>query len=91
MTIVWSNRAIERLAAIHDYIAHDTPQRAGTMLKELFESVEQLRMFPHSGKVVPEYERVEIREVLASNYRILYRISNDRIEIVNVLHQREQL
>ena len=91
MTIHWSERAIERLTAIHDYMHIDSPSRAQSLVRELFERVEQIRIFPRSGRIVPEYTRAEIREITHTSYRILYRISDDRIEIVNIMHYRERL
>ena len=91
MTIIWSDRAIDRLVAVHDYIAQDSPSQAGKIIKRLFDCVERLRTFPKSGKVVPEYKHLEVREVIEHPYRILYRLSGAGVEIVNVLHSRQQL
>ncbi len=91
MKIVWSDRSIDRLRAIHDFIAEESISGAASVIKQIFDAVEQLRMFPNSGRIVPEYELVEVREILSKPYRILYRISDDRVEIVNVLHSRQLL
>ena len=89
--IVWSDRSIDRLLAIHDYIAEESVFGAASVVQSIFDSVEQLRLFPHSGRIVPEYELVDVREILSKPYRILYRVTGDRVEIVNVLHSRQQL
>jgi plasmid stabilization system protein ParE len=90
MRIVWSDRSIDRLLAIHDYIAEASSANAASLIQRIFDSVERLRMFPKSGRVAPDFEQEEIREVLVSSYRVLYRERTDRIEIVNVLHARQQ-
>jgi plasmid stabilization system protein ParE len=91
MTIVWSDRAIDRLIAIHDFIAQDSPTHAISVVEGVLGRAEQLRAFPESGRIVPEYERIDVREIIEYPYRLLYRITGDRIEIVNVLHLRQQL
>ena len=91
MMIVWSDRSIDRLLSIHDYIAEESVSGAAAAIQRIFDSVEQLRMFPHSGRIVPEYELVDVREIFSKPYRILYRASGDRVEIINVLHSRQQL
>ncbi len=90
MTIIWSNRSIDRLTAIHDFIAQDSPDHASKVIQKILDRAEQLRAFPESGRMVPEYERIEVREVIEHPYRVLYRVTGDRIEIVNVLHLRQQ-
>lgn len=90
MTILWSERAIDRLSKIHDYLADDSKERARALIARLFARVEMLRAFPEAGRALPEFEHLGIREALESSYRILYRIADDRIEIVNILHSRQR-
>ncbi len=91
MTVIWSDRSIIRPIAIHDFIAQESPSRASRIMQKILDSAERLRAFPQSGRMVPEYERIEVREIIEHPYRILYRVTNDRIEIVNILHLRQQL
>lgn len=42
---------------------------------------------PHVGRIVPELEGYEFREVIYHNYRIVYRvIRKEDVEILAVLH-----
>ena len=43
-------------------------------------------MFPESGRIVPEYNQKDLWEVIFQNYRIVYRIKPDIIEIVTITH-----
>jgi len=52
---------------------------------------EQIALHPQSGRVVPEYEHDHVREVIESPYRIIYRILDDRIDVVAVLHSARQM
>ena len=47
--------------------------------------------FPRSGRMVPEYEAPDIREVIERPYRIIYRIKTDQIDILAVVHGAQLL
>jgi len=49
-------------------------------------SVEPLTAFPRMGRVVPEFQREHLREVIFENYRIIYSIEPDAVYILTVLH-----
>jgi hypothetical protein len=51
--IVWTFQAIEDVEAIRTYIARDSPHYASLMAERIVESVERLKEFPRSGRVVP--------------------------------------
>lgn len=85
--IVWTLQAIEDVEAIRAYIARDSPHYAALMAERIVESVESLKEFPRSGRVVPEVEREAYREVILGTYRIVYRLEGDRrAEILTVVH-----
>ena len=42
---------------------------------EILESIETNRTFPHIGRIVPEYNDPQLREILFRNYRIVYKLS----------------
>jgi plasmid stabilization system protein ParE len=52
---------------------------------------EQIAAFPLSGRMVPEYEVPDIREVIERPYRIIYRIRSDQIDVLAVVHSAQLL
>ena len=50
-----------------------------------------LKRFPMSGHTVPEYQDPIIRQVLEGNYRIIYRVGEEGIEILAVIHAARQM
>lgn len=40
-----------------------------------------LSSFPHTGRVVPEFDRQEIRELILPPYRIVYRIDEAKKQV----------
>jgi toxin ParE1/3/4 len=48
--------------------------------------VEQLQQFPESGRIVPEDKRGIYREIIVGNYRVVYRVDEDTVTIVTLIH-----
>ena len=61
------------------------------MIDRLTKRSEQIAAFPRSGRMVPEYEAPDIREVIERPYRIIYRIKTDQIDILAVVHGAQLL
>ena len=84
--INWTDQALVDLDEICEFIARDAPRYAQLFADRLFESVERLKEFPNSGRVVPEMGIENIREIIFGNYRIIYRVKFDEVEILTVFH-----
>ena len=84
--LYWTRQSREDLRAVREYIARDAPATASAFVRQLRQSIGRLREFPYSGQVVPELRREEIREVLRGNYRLIYRVSEGRVDILAVYH-----
>ena len=82
--IIWSPQALKDLESIRDYIAQDSVRYADLVVARIVSSVERLRSFPESGRVVPELNRQDIREVIVRPYRVVYRIREGKVEIATV-------
>ena len=86
MNIQWSPFAIDKVTNIALYIAEYKPIAADKWVLSIFDAVEGLSSFPNLGRIVPEFNRDEIRELLHGNYRIIYQVSSSVIEILTVRH-----
>lgn len=91
MKILWTDPAIEDLRNLHSYIAKDSEEYASSFVERIILSVDKVADFPRIGRMVPEAEQENIRELLYHNYRIIYRIKNGIIEILTVVHGRRDL
>jgi toxin ParE1/3/4 len=89
--IVWSPRAAKDLESITDYIAADSPRYAGIVLKNIVNQTRMLARFPRAGRMVPEYDDENLRELIVYNYRIIYRLERDEALIVAVVHGKRVL
>jgi len=91
MKIVWSPLAVDRASEIADYIARDKLTAAEEWIKTIFSKVEQLRSSPEIGRIVPEINENQFREIIFGNYRIICRIENKQISILTIRHGKQIL
>ena len=58
------------------------------MVERIHATVERLRDFPESGRIVPEYPGSALREVIVPPYRVVYRFDAERdlVQVLGVLH-----
>jgi plasmid stabilization system protein ParE len=89
MRVVWSPRAIDRVAEIATYIAQDSPAAARDWVERLFGHVDtQLTSFPFSGKPAWDVDTDDVRELVFESYRIFYDVG-DTVEVLTVRRGRE--
>ena len=91
MRVVWTKAADNNLQAIYDYIAKTSADYARRMIEKITAHTGQIAAFPLSGRIVPEFEFGQLREVFERPYRIIYRIRPDRIDIITVVHMSRDL
>ena len=91
MKIIWSPLAIDRASEIAEYIALDKPAAADKWITTIFSKVEQLASSPEIGRVVPEIEDEQFRELIYVNYRIVYRIEKKQVSILTIRHGKQIL
>ena len=87
----WTEQALEDLVSIRDFIARDAPGYAQVVVDRIFESAERLAEFPLSGRIVPEFEQAELREVILGVYRVVYRVREGEVSILTVFHSARLL
>ncbi len=93
MKLVWSEPAVEDLTALHTYIARDSEHYANQFIARILDAAERLEEFPRLGRAVPEARGIagDIREILFHSYRIVYRLEDERVLVLSVLHGSRNL
>ena len=86
MIVVITAAAEADLESIGDWIATRNPARAITFIQELRLRCHRLVDAPEGYALVPQYEANRVRRRPYGNYLIFYRINDNRIEILHVLH-----
>ena len=72
--IIWSLQARDDLRDLVAFIAADNPTAAETFGFRLMSKVDSLANFPQLGRVVPEENDEDIREIILRPYRIIYQV-----------------
>lgn len=62
--VIWSDLAISDLKSIHEYITNDSKFYADRFVSKLIARVDQLEKSPESGRIVPEFGRKAIKELI---------------------------
>jgi addiction module RelE/StbE family toxin len=90
--VIWAERAIDDLTNIADYASRYSDKYASSIISKLFNKVNVLKKMPRMGRVVPEKNDENIRELIEGNYRIIYEVKgDDRIEVLMVHHSAQPL
>jgi plasmid stabilization system protein ParE len=89
--IRWSPRAASDFENICTYIAKDSVFYARIFTNKINTIIKTIPEFPKSGRIVPEYGDKNLREKIYTNYRIVYRIKKETIEIIAISHSAKQL
>jgi toxin ParE1/3/4 len=70
------------------FIARQNSDAAARVGYELIVRAEGLAAFPQMGRIVPEFQKPDLREIICRSYRIIHRLRREqqRIEIVRFWH-----
>jgi toxin ParE1/3/4 len=90
MTHRLSPQAKSELEAIGDHIAEDSPTNAERFIERLTGKFVALGRNPRIGRARPEL-RSDLRSFPYGAYLILYRVIDDGVEIVRVVHAARNL
>ena len=89
MNIEWTKPAVADLVALRAYIAEHHPRAAEDIALKILDGVERLATFPASGRPgLKPYTRVLV--VPATPYIVVYRVQDECVEILRVIHGARQ-
>lgn len=82
----WTPQAADDLEAICLFIARDSAAMAAVFADRIFQATERLAAHPRSGRIVPEFGREDLREIILASYRIIYRLRADDVQLITLHH-----
>ncbi len=91
MKIFWTKEALLRLQEIEEYISRDNPIGAIEFVDKLITVAETIIDNPKKGRIVPELSLENIRELLHQNYRIVYLVKKNSVDILTVFEGHQLL
>jgi len=90
--ISWTFQAKDDLKTIAEYIKLDSIRYAKLQVIKIKSRSHILKSHPQAGRVVPEIESEEIRELIEGSYRIIYKVvSNNQVDILTIHHSARDL
>ena len=86
--VIFSPSAQADLEEIVRYAARRNADAALRLGYQLIIRAEVVAAFPEMGRVAPEFQQPNLREVMCRSYRVIYRLEKDeqRIEVVRFWH-----
>jgi len=91
--VLWSNDVLTQFEEILQYIRRDSPEQANKFGEKIIKAIDRLTVFPESGRIVPElHDRIPPpREIFVGEYRIIYRIIGNNIDLMVFSHGKRLL
>ena len=84
MRVVWTEHALSCLQDIEDYIARHSAANAVRFIDRLIDRARALSMQPALGRPFAALPDSGLRELTEGNYRIIYWIRREQVEILSV-------
>jgi toxin ParE1/3/4 len=91
MNVHWTEAALTDLHAVETFVSRHSSQYARSLVERVFERSGRLVDQPRLGAMVPEYDDETLRELFEDPYRIVYRLLEQQIDIVAVVHAARRL
>ena len=77
--------AVINLEEIRSWYADQQVSEVGERLvREIVDAVLRLADFPESGRLVPEFDLAQLREIIHPPFRIVYQLDDERVRVVRV-------
>ncbi len=89
--IIWTARSGTDLEDIADFISRDSKKFAKLTIEKLIETAKLIEKNQLVGRIVPEFDQKEIREIITGNYRIIYHNVNDNYSNILTVHHCSRL
>jgi addiction module RelE/StbE family toxin len=89
--VIWSEPAKKSLQNIYYFIAEDSKFYAKEVVDKIVNESEKLDDFPKIGRIVPEIDEDNVRELIIYSYRMIYEINDDNINILALIHGKQSL
>ncbi len=89
--VIWTGKAKSSLKAIYNYIKVDSQFYAEEVRTKFIYESRKLEDFPKLGRIVPETEKENIRELFIYSYRMLYEIRDENVFILSIIHSKQNI
>ena len=91
MNIIWTREALEETKLIYEYYKLEVSLKVAKSIKsKIFSSVKNLHKQPRKGQTeeLLSHKKGEYRYLVASNYKVIYKVAEKEIFIMKVFDCR---
>jgi len=88
-SIHWSDRAVDSLAAIKEYISQWSPSKAEKVVSELVIYARTLLEFPFIGVKDERFGNDNMRKLIKNEHFLVYEVDGFRIEIIDAFSGKQ--
>ena len=85
-SVRWTVGAWEDLRGLVSFVGRYSEMYGGALAARIVLAVDTLEIHPMLGRMVPEYEEEDVREIIVGNYRVVYLLAGSDIGIVAIIH-----
>ena len=89
--VIWTSPALDDLNELAEYIALSNIVAAKKLTQKIFDEISRLESHPESGKRPLELSTLNYREVNINPCRIFYKVDGDKVYILHVMRQEQDL
>lgn len=85
-SVVWTPTAQELLDEAVAHIALDSVDAAFRVLEVILDAADSLAYLSLRGRVVPEIQKQDVREIFVYSYRLMYQVDASEVRILAIVH-----
>lgn len=89
MELKWTSKALADPDRLHDFLAPESKAAAARAVQALTRAPNVLLFNPRIGEQLLQFERREVRRILAGQYETRYESQDDVIYVLRLWHTRE--
>ena len=90
-TVKWTESATSDLEEVAEFITRDSRFYATAVVREVRKAARSLRVFAERGRIVPEKNSSDIRELFLWSYRLIYKVTSHHVYILAFIHGARDL
>ncbi|HEV7835299.1 MAG TPA: type II toxin-antitoxin system RelE/ParE family toxin [Caballeronia sp.] len=91
LKVTWSQKALDDLKRLHDFLALNNPAVAAQSTIELIDGADFVANNPGLAVTLPQFAPADIRRAFVSRYEIRFEfnLARNEIDVVRIFSQRE--
>jgi plasmid stabilization system protein ParE len=88
--VIWTERAVASVDDAVAFVGADSPTAAERLLIRILDSAESLSELTERGRIVPEIDDPQVRELIIPPYRLVYQYDESQVQLLALLHSAQE-